>query len=123
VPPRRHFRASWILGALSLGVGGCSSGILTPTFPQLQEVGEIGEYGTERFRASDACRKASTSIETYLQCMKDKGWEFVERGTIYPAPECWSLRTAGDPRQLPTAQCFQRSATSPAAPRTPSAGS
>ena len=112
----------WILGALSLGVGGCSGGIPTPTFPQLQEVSEIGEYGTERLRASDACRKASTSMDAYLQCMTGKGWQFVQRGSVYPAPECWSLRTAGDPQQLPTAQCFDRAAN-PAAPAKPPAGS
>ena len=108
---------------LSLGVGGCSSGILTPTFPQVQEVGEIGVYGTERLRAGESCRKASTSMDAYLQCMKDKGWEFIARETVYPAPECWSMRTAGDPRQLPAAQCFHRSANPPAAPGTPSSGS
>jgi hypothetical protein len=117
-----RIRISWILGALSLGVGGCGSGIPRPTFPQLQEVGEIGEYGTERLRASEACRKATTSMDAYLQCMTDKGWEFVQRGAIYPAPECWSLRTAGDPRQLPTGQCFNRAAN-PAAPAKPPAGS
>jgi len=122
--PRRSSRLpiSWILGALSLSVGGCSGGIPTPTFPQLQEVGEIGEYGTERLRASEACRRASTSMDGYLQCMTEKGWEFVQRGSIYPAPECWSLRTAGDPQQLPTAQCFNRAAN-PSAPAKPPAGS
>src|SRR5262249_3509546 len=120
--PRRRscIPISWILGALSLG--GCSGGIPTPTFPQLQEVGEIGEYGTERLRASEACRKASTSMDAYLQCMTDKGWEVVQRSSIYPAPGCWRLRPAGAPQQLPTAQCFNR-ATSPSAPAKPPVGS
>ena len=109
-----------MLGVAVLGAVGCGGRVPLPTFPQLQEVSEIGEYGTERLRASEACRKASTSMDGYVQCMTDKGWEFVQRGSVYPAPECWSLRTAGDPRQLPTAQCFNR-ATNPSAK--PPAGS
>jgi hypothetical protein len=48
--------------------------------------------------------------------MQDKGWKFIGRGNIYPAPECWSMRTAGDPRQMPTAQCFDRASAPAPAP-------
>ncbi len=117
--PRTSRLLSWIVGALSMGAGACNTGIPTPTFPQLQAVGEVGEYGTERVTASDGCRKSATSIDVYLACMTDKGWEFIPRDTTYPAPECWSLRTAGDPRQLPTGQCFRRARSAPPAPVAP----
>jgi len=116
---------SRVLAVLALGAAGCSSNSLpTLTFPQLQAVGEIGEYGTDRVRTSEACRQSSTSVDGYVQCMEDKGWKFIARGNVYPAPECWSLRTAGDPRQMPQSQCFDRS-SAPVAPsgsesRTPS---
>jgi hypothetical protein len=121
VPRTCRIAAPGLVGTLFLGAVGCSSGLLTPTFPQLQEVGEVGAYGTERLRASDACRKAATSTDAYLKCMQDKGWEFIARESVYPAPECWSLRTAGDPGQLPTAQCFHRSGVAPVA-KEPAAG-
>jgi hypothetical protein len=108
-----------VLGVLVLGGGGCGSGLPLPTFPQLQEVGDISAYGTERLRAVDACRKSSSSVDAYVQCMNDKGWEFIARGSVYPAPECWSLRTAGDPRQMPTSQCFQRAVVPRPAPSAP----
>jgi len=92
-------------------VTGCSS--LPPlTVPQLQAVSQIGEYGSDRLRTSDACRGTSTTVEGYIQCMEGKGWKFIARGSIYPAPECWSARSTGDPRQMPAAQCFDR-ATAP----------
>jgi hypothetical protein len=109
VPLHAPGRLSWALGLLVLGGAGCGSNLPTLTFPQLQAVGEIGEYGTDRVRVSNACRQSSASVDVYVQCMGDKGWKFIGRGNIYPAPECWSLRTAGDPRQMPTAQCFERS--------------
>jgi hypothetical protein len=122
VPGTVRLSLSCALGVLALGAGGCASGFPVPQFPQLQEVGEIGEYGTQRLRASDACRKSSsTSVDAYVQCMEGQGWAFIARGTIYPAPECWSLRTAGDPGQLPTAQCFQRAAVPRVAPSAPAA--
>jgi hypothetical protein len=105
-----------VLGVFALGAGGCGGRIPLPTFPQLQEVGEIGEYGTRRLRASDACRKASETVESYVDCMEARGWTFIGRDNLYPAPECWSLRTAGDPRQLPTAQCFHEAAAPRPAP-------
>ena len=106
---------SGVLGVFALGAAGCGGRLPVPQFPQLQAVGEIREYGTERLRASDACRGSSASVEVYVACMHDKGWEFIRRENLYPAPECWTLRTAGDPQQMPTAQCFQP-ATVPAAP-------
>jgi len=103
-----------VLGALALSA--CSSNPLPPlTFPQVQAVGQLSEYGTERLRAGEQCRAASATIDAYVQCMKERGWDFIARGSVYPAPECWSIRTADDPRQMPTAQCFQRSAV-PGAP-------
>ena len=109
-------QVSRALAVLALGAVGCSSSNLpTLTFPQLQAVGEIGEYGTDRLRTSEACRQSSTSVDIYVACMEGKGWKFIARGNIYPAPECWSLRTAGDPRQMPTAQCFDRT-SAPVAP-------
>jgi len=100
-----------------MGAVGCGSTIPI-TFPQLQAVGEIGEYGTERLRASDACRKSSATVDAYVQCMEEKGWKFIARGNIYPAPECWSMRTAGDPRQMPTADCFERTNVPAPSPHT-----
>ena len=109
-------RLSRVLAVLALGAAGCSNSKLpTLSFPQLEAVGQITEYGTDRVRASDACRRSSTSVEVYVQCMEDKGWKFVARGNLYPAPECWSLRTAGDPRQMPTADCFDHT-NAPVAP-------
>jgi hypothetical protein len=119
VPGTVRLSLSCALGVLALGAGGCGSGFPVPQFPQLQEVGEIGEYGTQRLRASDACRKSSTSVDAYVQCMEGQGWEFIARDTVYPAPECWSMRTAGDPRQMPTAQCFHRAAVPRATPSVP----
>ena len=109
---RVQVRCRGVYGALLMGAVGCS-GPIPITFPQLQAVGEIGEYGTERLRASEACRKSSAAVDAYVQCMEDKGWKFVPRGNIYPAPECWSMRTAGDPRQMPTADCFDRTNVPP----------
>jgi hypothetical protein len=108
-----------LFGVLALGAAACGGRLPVLQFPQLQGVGEIGEYGTERLRASDACRGSSTSVEVYVACMHDKGWEFIKRENLYPAPECWTLRTSGDPRQMPTAQCFQRAAVPVPAPSTP----
>jgi hypothetical protein len=119
VPRVGRLALSSLLGALSFAGAGCGSGLPLPTFPQLQEVGDIGEYGTERIRASDACRKSSTTMDGYLQCMDGKGWQFLTRTSVYPAPECWSLRTADDHNQLPTAQCFTRAAVPREAQRAP----
>ena len=105
----------WVFGALTMAAG-CSGNLPVITFPQLQAVGEIGDYGTERLRTSDACRQSSSSVEGYVQCMQDKGWKFITRGNIYPAPECWSMRSAGDSRQMPMAQCFDRASASAPAP-------
>jgi hypothetical protein len=105
-----------MLGVAVLGTVGCGGRVPLPTFPQLQEVSEIGEYGTRRVRASDACRKASETVERYVDCMEGQGWAFIGRDTIYPAPECWSLRNAGDPRQMPAAQCFHEAAAPRPAP-------
>jgi hypothetical protein len=105
-----HLATAFAVVAGTLVVG-CSS--LPPlTVPQLQAVSQIGEYGTDRLRVSDACRAASTTVEGYVQCVQEKGWKFIGRGNIYPAPECWSARSTGDPRQMPAAQCFVR-ATAP----------
>ena len=81
-----------------------------PSVPQLQQVGELGEYGTSRLSATDACRRKSTNVDAYVSCMEHAGWVFIERSGQYPAPDCWSRRTAGDPGDLPPALCFQRSA-------------
>jgi len=105
-----RFPAVLLAGAL-VGVTGCSS-FPTLTVPQLQAVSQIGEYGGDRLRTSDGCRGTSTTVEGYVQCMEGKGWKFIARGSIYPAPECWSTRSTGDPRQMPAAQCFDR-ATAP----------
>ena len=102
--------------------GGCGGRVPLPVFPQLQEVGEIGEYGTRRVRASEACRQSTNSVETFVACMEARGWTFIARDNIYPAPECWSLRTAGDPRQLPTSQCFHETAAPRPAPSAPATG-
>ena len=118
VPRTRHAHLSYLFGVLALGAGGCD-GRLLPSFPQLQEVGEIGEYGTQRVRASDACRQSSTSVEAYVECMAAKGWAFIGRDNLYPAPQCWSLRSAGDPAQMPTAQCFHQTTVSRPAPSAP----
>src|SRR5262249_56215666 len=92
------------------GVGewrGRGRGGRVPTFPQLQAVGEMREYGTDRLRDGEQCRTASATVDAYVQCMKGKGWEFIERGSVYPAPECWSIRNVGDPRHIPTAHSFR----------------
>ena len=105
---RVHVRLPCVCGVLLVGTAGCGSNLPQLTFPQLQAVGEIGQYGTERVRASDACRTSSASVDVYVQCMEGKGWKFIPRGNLYPAPECWSMRTAGDPKQMPMADCFDR---------------
>ncbi len=115
----RHWSRSWLLGAFFLGACTGTSHVPLPTFPQLQAVGEMSEYGTDRLRAGEQCRTASATVDAYVQCMKGKGWEFVDRGSVYPAPECWSIRTTGDPRQMPTAQCFRPASASNAPARTP----
>jgi hypothetical protein len=109
---RVHVRFPCVGGLLFMGVVGCG-GNLALTFPQLQAVGEIGEYGTERLRASEACRKSSAAVDAYVQCMEQKGWKFIARGNLYPAPECWSMRAANDPRQMPMADCFDRTNAPP----------
>jgi hypothetical protein len=100
-------------------VAGCGGTVPVPSLPQLQEVGEIGEYGTARLSATDACRRKSATVDAYVSCMEQAGWAFIERGTAYPAPECWSRRGAGDPGDLPPALCFHRSAAPPPAPSAP----
>jgi hypothetical protein len=107
------------VGVLALGTAGCDGRVPLPSFPQLQEVGEIGEYGTRRLRASEACRRSSTSVQSYVDCMEVRGWAFIERNNIYPAPQCWSLRMAADPSQMPTEQCFEHTAAPPSAPGAP----
>ena len=114
---RAHVPFPCVYGVLLMGAVGCGSN-MSLTFPQLQAVGEIGEYGPERLRASDACRKSSATVDAYVQCMEDKGWKFITRGNIYPAPECWSMRSAGDPRQMPTADCFDRANVPAPSPHT-----
>jgi len=113
----RHVSRAWLLGALALGAcSGTGPRVPLPTFPQLQAVGEMSEYGTDRLRAGEQCRAASATVDAYVECMKGKGWEFIERGSLYPAPECWSARTTGDPRQMPAAQCFRPAPGAAAAP-------
>jgi hypothetical protein len=102
-----------MLAMLVMGAAGCAGNFPVLTFPQLQAVNQIGEYGTDRWRASDACRKSSTSVDAYVQCMADKGWKFIDRGNVYPGPQCWSLRAAGDPSQMPTPDCFEQAAPAP----------
>ena len=102
--------ASLVLIPLALALAGCGGRVPVPSLPQLQEVGEIGEYGTARLSATDACRRKSATVDAYVSCMEQAGWAFIERGTAYPAPECWSRRGAGDPGDLPPALCFHRSA-------------
>lgn len=97
----------------------CGGNVPVPSVPQLREVGEIGEYGTERLRATDACRRKSATVDAYVACMEQAGWAFIDRGGTYPAPECWSRRGAGDPGDLPPAMCFHRSAPPPPAPSAP----
>lgn len=97
-----------VVGLLGLGIAGCQGQIPVPTLPQLQEVGEVGEYGAQRVRAAGACRQASSSAEGYVRCMEQRGWAFIDRSGVYPAPQCWSLRTAGDPDNLPMADCFHQ---------------
>jgi hypothetical protein len=95
---------------LGVLLAGCGGSVPLPSVPQLQEVGEIGEYGPERLRAADACRRKSATVDVYMSCMEHAGWVFIARGGEYPAQECWSRRGAGDPRDLPPAMCFHRSA-------------
>ena len=94
--------------ALAVLLAACGGKVPLPSVPQLQEVGEIGEYGTARLRAADACRRKSAAVDAYMQCMEQGGWAFIERGTGYPSSECWARRVAGDAGDLPPAQCFQR---------------
>src|SRR5262245_11070694 len=119
VPRRRYSGLVCVLGMLALGAGGCDGRVPLPSFPQLQEVGEIGEFGTRRLRASDACRQSSTSVQGYVDCMEARGWAFIARNNVYPAPQCWSLRMAGDPNQMPTADCFDQAAAPRPAPSAP----
>src|SRR5262245_42465416 len=100
-----------------MGAVGCGSNVAL-TFHQLQPDREIGEYAPARLRAINACRKSSATVDAYVQCMEDKGWKFITRGNVYPAPECWSMRSAGDPRQMPTADCFDRTSVPAPSPHT-----
>jgi hypothetical protein len=69
--------------------------------------------------ASRVASRTSGPGDAYVSCMEQAGWAFIERGTAYPAPECWSRRGAGDPGDLPPALCFHRSAVPPPAAGTP----
>lgn len=93
---------------LAVLLAACGGNVPLPSVPQLQEVGEIGEYGTARLSATDACRRKSATVDAYVSCMEQAGWAFIERTGEYPAPECWSRRSAGDPGDLPPALCFHR---------------
>ena len=103
-------RVVHLLGCTLLVVIAACDGKVPVSVPQLRGVGQIGEYGTERLRAADACRNKSATVAAYVSCMEQSGWTFIARGTTYPAPECWSRRAAGDPGDLPPSMCFQRSA-------------
>jgi hypothetical protein len=108
-----------IVGVLAVGTAGCADKLPPLTFPQLQAVSQIGEYGPDRLRDSEVCRRSSTAVEDYVHCMEEKGWKFVARGNVYPAPECWSQRATGDPRQVPAAQCFDRASAPGLTPSEP----
>jgi hypothetical protein len=108
-----------IVGVLAMNAAGCADKLPPLTFPQIQAVSQIGEYGRDRLRDGDTCRRSSTAVEGYVQCMEEKGWKFIARGNVYPAPECWSQRATGDPRQMPAAQCFDRASASGLTPNEP----
>jgi hypothetical protein len=111
--------AAWSAFVLLAAGAGCGGSVPVPSLPQLREVQEIGEYGTQRLRATDACRAKTTDVDAYVRCMADAGWAFIERGGPYPAGDCWSRRAAGDPGDLPPALCFHRAGEAPPAPTAP----
>jgi hypothetical protein len=92
-------------------VCGCEGRIPLPSLPQVEQASEVVQGG--RLRSYQICTRTETGLPRLLDCMAGFGYEFLPRGSGYPAGECWQLRDAGG-SELPPPQCFLR--TRPAAP-------
>lgn len=84
-----------------------------PELPQLTQARELGGFGADRLRDSDACRAETNSVETLIACMERRGWTFVRRWGPFPSDACWGVRAANDPRRMPEPMCFERAAAAP----------
>jgi len=112
-----------VVATVALSAGCADRRVPLPQVPQVTQARELGAWGTERLRDSNACRAGADSVEAVIACMERRGWTFVRRFGPFPSDVCWSVRLANDPRRMPEPMCFERGAAgesrSPAAPSPP----
>jgi hypothetical protein len=87
----------------------CAS-VPRPRFPQVEQAVQATHGGGERYRSHERCAEVARTVEDLVACMKQEGYDFIVRGTDYPAPECWSARDSGtDVSSIPP-HCFEHAA-------------
>jgi hypothetical protein len=96
------------LGTLLLGACAPGQRLPMPTFPQVEGASEAvrGEFGT-LIEAHRICQGIAQGPDELVRCMQGRGYEFIPRDAVSPAPECWELRVAADQTRLPPASCFR----------------
>ena len=98
------------VGLLALLAGGalsCDRGIPLPRLPQVEQASEVVQGG--RLRSHQTCSKsAAGSADALIDCMAGFGYEFIARGSGYPAAECWDAREHRGDGRLPAQYCFLR---------------
>ena len=112
-------RAVVVVAVVALLAGCGDRRVPLPQVPQVTQARELGTSGTERLRASNACRAESDSVESLIACMERRGWTFVRRFGAFPSDVCWSVRQAADPRRMPEPMCFERGAAGGSPPGRP----
>jgi len=109
-------RATSLLVLVALAVAGCRE-VPPLRIPQVEHATEAVQSGGERIRAHRACSNAAPSVDRLIGCMRDAGWDFVERGPGYPEAGCWQARDRGEIEKV-TEICFiRRGETRPGAAR------